>query len=591
MNKLYRYFAFILILSLSISNVSCKDNQLKYEPNSLENEKESKEKDSVKQTLPNQEKMFSIYDAISYPGKPSLYEEGLLPIMLFYEASLTNPSSSNSNKSTLNIEKLNRMAKLANTYPGVMISTDVESWFSLNESEQFVSFSSLFDAFRKENPDVVIGNYGIATSSLCVKRFYESDKFSDYEIVSRWRDLNEPRWKILKELSDVAMPVAYISEPNITSWIRDLKITVDEIKKHSDKRVLLFIWPQYYDKPDSPYNKKFIDPVIWTQMLEACFQYTDGVIIWSSTKDEKNNLVYWNRPEVQDIWIATKTFIERHSDNINRVESEIFPDVKLNTPVKKFKMFASLSYANTPDLLNKGIHQMRVVNEKELSNGSLTNNIYEPLIEKVENLASQMSATPNVPVLIMGGTWIRDRNNDNASMINRYKKVFETFKNKSTNNLAFFNVGPSSLSGLRVNNSNYFISLSSWKNNIESLVQLNNIPDIIAPATYIIDDDVDMWKRDFVVTIEEARRNSGSKPVYAQIYTDYFNNENNFGNAYKPIKEETFKAMLDVIFNTCDGVIITNLTNRIWDEQYGFWKALNKFIEEHKENIDFPASY
>ena len=57
------------------------------------------------------------------------------------------------------------------------------------------------------------------------------------------------------------------------------QITVKEIKKHyPNKKIIAYIWPQYYDKKDSPYYKQFIPPHIWKQMLEATYTYCDGSI-------------------------------------------------------------------------------------------------------------------------------------------------------------------------------------------------------------------------------------------------------------------------------------------------------------------------
>jgi|AGTN01.3.fsa_nt_gi hypothetical protein len=324
-------------------------------------------------------------------------------------------------------------------------------------------------------------------------------------------------------------------------------------------------------------------------MLEASYRYCDGVILWSSIRDEFDQPVIWNRPEVQAIWAKTKEFINTHSANIIRPKPE--PErIFLDDPNKKFKLFSSLSYIGMPNLTSYGLHNIRIVNERDLSNGTLSaNNIYEPEMIKVEALAQQTALAPNVPVYITGGTWIRDRSTNPQTMINRHNNVRTAFKNKnSQNQLAFSNVGPSSLSGLRVSGSNFFTNMASWKSTANILRPLQQYADILVPASHIVDDDITLWEREFYLTIKDAKLNNPNKPVYAHFYTDYFNNTNNFPNGYKPINESTFTAMLEAAFKICDGVILTNLTSGAWSEQCGFWKALQKFIDSYKANIEFP---
>ena len=529
---------------------------------------------------------FAIFDALAYPGKPSLEPEGLLPLNLIYEVHLTKPTSVGSNSVILDIGKINTMAELASEFPDVMVSTDVEDWWGLDQHEMHNRFSTIFNKFREKNSSVTIGNYAIATSALCVRRFYNPGK-TDNAILTEWRNYNAARWKTL-EIADAAMPVAYIAEPNIDSWVRDLQITANEIRKHSDKKIYVYIWPQYYDKPDSPYYRKFVSPEIWRQMLEATYQYCDGVILWSSTRDENDEPARWNRPELQAMWQTTKDFINTHSANIRKPKSE--PErIFLDNPTKKFKIFSSLSYAGTPDFTSRGLHKLRIATEQELSNGTI-NNIYEPVPSKIEALAQEVASEPDVPVFITGGTWIRDRTSNPQAMIDRHKKVKDIFKNKNPHNrLSKFNVGPSSLSGLRVTGSNFYTNLSSWKTTANILNPLNNHVDILVPASYIVDDNIALWKREFYLTIKHAKENNHGKPIYAHLHTDYFNQKENFSNSYKPISESTFTEMLEAVYKICDGVILTSLSKDAWSEQYGFWKALQKFVDKHKANIEIPT--
>lgn len=540
------------------------------------------------------QKTFGLYDAMAFPGKPNLTSEGLLPVFLMYEAALTKVDP-NTDRVVLDMDKINEQAVLAANFPHVMVSTDIESWFgdsSVDQYEMFSRFSSMFDVFRAKNPDVVIGNYGIAPSALCVYRYYDGGQTEDAVLVQKWKTNNQKRWKSI-DAGDVIMPVVYIAEPNITSWVRDLNITVEEIRKYNtDKKIIVYIWPQYYDKPDSPYNREVIDPDIWRQLLEAVYEVCDGAIIWSGTSDKDGNPVRWNSTEVQAVWNETKNFINAHKENM--IEPEPEPEWIINeNPDKTFKLFGAINYSGTPNLDSEGIHTIRLIPEKDISVGLDDAGIYEPDLEKIESLAQSLSTGSEFPVCITGGTWIRDRTSNTEAMIDRYELVSRIFKDNNENNpLGFFQVAPSNLSGLRTSNSNFYVNLSNWMHGATMPTRpLREYADYLVPASYIVDDDTIQWKKEFYLTVEEAKLNDPQKPIYAYFYTDYFNQAANFPDAYKPIKESTWMTMLEAAYKMCDGVVMINIGTTAWNDDFGFWTATKKFIENHKDHIEMPERW
>ena len=543
----------------------------------------------------NSQKQFELYDAMAFPGKPALTSEGLLPVYLIYEGSLTKENPDRPNRVILDMDKVNAMAELTANFPHVMVSTDIEDWLgdsSIDEYELFYRFKTMFDVFRVKNPDVVIGNYGVATSSLCVYRYYNQDKYDDGVIIQNWRNNNSRRWKSL-ETVDVITPVAYIAEPNITSWIRDLELTVQEIRKHdANKKIIVYIWPQYYDKPDSPYNRQVIDPVTWRQMLDAVYEKCDGAILWSSTRDKDGNYVRWYSPEIQNLWNATREFIAANKSNMRQPEPEQDLIVN-NNPDKIFKLFASLSYSGTPNLSLEGIHSIRFVDEQSISSGLNEDGIYAPDYQKIESLAQNLeNATSDMPVLITRGTWIRDRNANHSAMTARYQTVKNVFRSNNTKNpLGYVLVAPSGLTGLRTTGSNFYTNSASWLISAATPIRaLREYADYLMPASHTVDDDTTLWKREFYLTIKEARRDNPNKPVYAHIHTDYFNVKENFADYYKPIKEETFTVMLEAAYKLCDGVVMSNVGNTPWNENSGFWRATKKFINKYKDKIELPVT-
>ena len=536
------------------------------------------------------EQKFELYDAMAYPGKPNLAPEGLLPVYLMYEATLTKPDPANPSKVVLDLEKINVQAELAANFPHVMVSTDIENWYgdnSIDASEMSNRFSQLFSVFRGKNPNVTIGNYGIVPSALCVYRFYDDGKTEDGVLIDKWKENNIKRWPSLAR-ADVCTPSVYIAQPDIESWKRDLQITVAEIKKHNpNKKIIVYIWPQYYNKPDSPYGKQFLTGEKWASLLEAVYESCDGAIIWSGQTDEKEEVARWQDTRIQEIWNATKDFITLHQGNLKLPTPESF-HIENNNPDKSFIIYSSINYTGTPNLAEHGLHNYRIAKESDLSQFIDENGIYEPDLSKIAHLAKTSSSDP---VLILNSSWIKDRRSNNEAMNARFERVQQVFKqNSDKSQLWFSTVGPTGLSSLRTSNSNFFVNLSSWMFSAVSPTRsLRDFVDALLPNSYIVDDDTAVWKREFLLTINEARLNNNSKPIYAYIYSDYFNQTANFSDAYKLIKEATWLTMLETAFKLCDGVVIRNIGNSPWDEEAGFWKATKHFISTHKDNIIFPS--
>jgi hypothetical protein len=276
-------------------------------------------------------KNFVLYDAMHYSGKIDLTSIGFSRINLFYESSLTKADPTNSSKLILDMDAINVAATAAN-YSNSVVCTDIEQWFtdsSVSGTEMANRFTTMFDAFRSKIANVQIGNYGIAPSALCVSRFYDNGASSETTLISNWKTSNVKRWTAAGTVDYFAPPV-YICQPNITQWISDLVTTVNEIKTHdATKKIIVFIWPQYYDKPGSAYYKQFINTSIWQQMLEAVYANCDGAIIWSSNTDENENIVTWDDSRVQAMMGVTKTFIAEH--NIVSINSQPLPSPVVTT--------------------------------------------------------------------------------------------------------------------------------------------------------------------------------------------------------------------------------------------------------------------
>lgn len=540
-----------------------------------------------------QSKDFVFYDAIAYSGKPDLSAEGLTPIHLIYEAKLTSPSVLNPDKAVLDLDKIDNQAEMYANFPDVVVSTDIEQWLwdtTIDGDSMSNLYKTLFERFRAKNKNVIIGNYGIAPGNLSVYR-YNLPNLDNNTIIERWKRDNLKRWESVK-YADIVFPTIYIPEPNIVSWINDLKTTVNEIKKYAPtKKIVAYIWPQYYDKQGSPYNLQFISPAIWEQMLQAVYENCDGAIIWSSRTDDSGSIINWSDSRVQNLWEKTKEFIA--SRHINMPENDFV--IQENHPEKSFKIFSSINYYGTPtSFQNEGIHNCLMFTDMELSNGIRdANGIYQPDSNKVTTLANR-TLSASEPIFLSGTTWIRDRNTNNESMLNRFARIKRIFRHRnSTSSISFMNSSSPSLNSLHVdfNNSNFSLVASEW---MESFVKptrsLSSFSDFILPANFAINDDTITWKRSFYLSVKEARLSNPSKQIYAHFYTDYYNNTSNFGKANMPISYSTWEVMLESALKMCDGVVISSFGNSSWSESLPFWIATKDFINSNQDKIVFPNS-
>lgn len=511
-------------------------------------------------------KQFFIYDAISYIGKPDLSQDGLQPVYLMYEVTLTKKESDHSSKVILDFNKIERQARLASLFPETMISTDIEQWYyepSLTDQEIEQRFDTLFSYFRQKiSSKITIGNYGAAPTALCVHRYYHP-KMSEDSILMTWRKSNKKRWAALK-YADVAQPSLYIAEPDIKSWIKDLQITVKEIKKHyPNKKIIAYIWPQYYDKKDSPYYKQFISPHIWKQMLEAAYTYCDGSIIWSSRTDENNQSVFWNDLRVQQIWEVTKQFIHSHKEQI------VFPrkeNLSISTSAsQKFNIYLNTSY---PQLAQYGVQTIQMINEGDLGNCANETFVFD--VAKAKQLATNIPDSSNTPICI---TPVNKR-----SGISNYEEIYRIFKKGSDNQI--WQIPSLSLGELRLHNSNMHVNMGSWTiNTMTSSQELEKSTDAIIINAPIIDNDTIAWKKELYITIKEAKFKSKGKPIY--IYLPTISLNNNY-----TIKAIEWKTALETARQWCNGIIIHDINSNLPNTNPTIWQETLKFIRKMKNTVD-----
>lgn len=259
-------------------------------------------------------KTFCVYDAMHYHGKPaSLLEDGLSPVTLIYEAFLIGEDTE------LDMSKIDARIKDIQASGINTISTDIEEWYESRTGEEMkAGFTTLFDRFKEAIPGCNVGNYGVPVADLNVLRYTTSmEGKSEEEIIARWESDSRNRFPVA-EVSDVLYPSLYAMNPDMEQFAEDVRTTAQFIRKNfPGKKIIGYIWPQYYNLKYNPYYQKFISPEDWRAVLEACYKYLDGVVIWAHGRDEDNKTyVQWSDNRVQALYEVTKEFISEHSDNI-----------------------------------------------------------------------------------------------------------------------------------------------------------------------------------------------------------------------------------------------------------------------------------
>lgn len=278
-------------------------------------------------------KDFVIYDRMDYVGKPDLTPQKLSKVFLVYESELVmNDPTGKRKHGILNEKRIRELAKQSFHEGYRTISTDIESWFGNKEGELLSpqelqkDFAKMYAIFREENPRAIISNYGLPGEHLNGIRHYRPEQTND-EIIAKWQQVNKRR-QSSAAISDYANPVLYITSPDLAQWEQDVKTTVADIKqRYPHKKIIGYLWPQYYSATDSPYFKQFIDANRWQKMLEISYQYMDGVIIWSDKRDENSQIVRWQDPRIQNIMKVTEQFIAQHPQEITveKLSKPLFP--------------------------------------------------------------------------------------------------------------------------------------------------------------------------------------------------------------------------------------------------------------------------
>lgn len=245
---------------------------------------------------------------------------------------------------------------------------------------------------------------------------------------------------------------------------------------------------------------------------------------------------------------------------------------------KKFIIYNAIHYRNTPDLTNQSLHKLNLIYEAHLLDGNK-----QPHDDSIRKAA--LKANNGAPVTLDIEAWSFE-SGDIDETIKKYEQTIRTFKQANPNApLGFYSVVPQSVihkwQKMRyTENSDY----SKWLHTDLKLKPIADKVDIFFPACYTYTDDTVSWKESVIATINEIKKYSADKPIYAYIWPQY---HNGFAKGFQFVDPKVWRFELETLYKLTDGIVIwtsdkdVNKNTIYWDESMPWWTVTKDFIKEH----------
>lgn len=209
-----------------------------------------------------------------------------------------------------------------------------------------------------------------------------------------------------------------------------------------------------------------------------------------------------------------------------------------------------------------------MINEGDLGNYANETFVFD--VAKAKQLATKTLKSSNTPICITPTNKKRS--------ISDYQEIYKLLKKDNGNQI--WQIPSTSLSKLRLYNSNMHVNMGSWTiNTMNSSQEFDKSTDAIIINAPIIDNDTIAWKKELYITVKEAQFKSKGKPIYVYLPTASLNNN------YK-IKAMEWKTSLETIRQWCNGIIIHDIDNNLPGTNSAIWQETLKFIREMKNTVD-----
>jgi hypothetical protein len=269
----------------------------------------------------NNRHSFKIFSQIRYNNTPeNLSQFGISTSILHPSGKFLNPifddpnmqGNGNADNKIIDIAKLTALAKkdlISN--PKIPVVLDIESWnFNPAEiSNSLHDFQRVISIYKSVNPSSPIGFY-----STFPQNKYEWKRIKNKADYKKWQSLNDKLKNISKDIQFFA-PSLYTRE-NISdsaNWKSFAQANINECRRLNPKI------PVYaYIEPQIAKTAKFLSATYWNYELNELYKMGyDGVIIWTSNKDQNGKTLTFSDAIQADWWKTTLNFIKEKNLKVN----------------------------------------------------------------------------------------------------------------------------------------------------------------------------------------------------------------------------------------------------------------------------------
>ena len=247
-------------------------------------------------------RLFPVFDALVYPGKPDSASLGLSSIHIIDRNTdgTTPPNEASVRQQIATISQ-------TDPYPVIVFDIEVKQYpFDIRFSTQALVNATikyctqLINWTKSANPNAKVGFYGVApvqdywTTNLYNSALSRADPIWVAQLAGyqknflAWQNASAYMTPLIAQV-DYLFPVFYTfydiyesapNGPNYHGWKDAALLAIAEARKYN-KPIYPFIWPQFH--PGGAHKDYSYIPVdYWAKQLKFALRNADGVVLWGS---------------------------------------------------------------------------------------------------------------------------------------------------------------------------------------------------------------------------------------------------------------------------------------------------------------------
>lgn len=249
-----------------------------------------------------------------------------------------------------------------------------------------------------------------------------------------------------------------------------------------------------------------------------------------------------------------------------------------------FKVFQALLYADMPDLAQRGLAPIHVI-DRGFWEGADQSGVTDP--SKVASILAQLPHDGGPIVIDIEWAGLRYNHSDKVAatkaqvQVRQLAQIAAQFKAAAGKRaVGFYGIFPLS---------DYWRAIDEppggfvdWQRNDDDTAPINAHVDVTFPSLYTYYQDRAGWVRQANALVCEARRISG-KPVYAFVWPEFLS-QSPLVRGYLP--PDYWRLELETLYGIADGVVIWGGYDMAadrrqkWDEAAPWWKVTQEFLKK-----------